>query len=144
MQAWPLPALVKSDPPTRSRDLAVLFGFSAWLLYTRFFWTLQPLHVTLPGCPFLALTGHPCPFCGGTRSFAFMWQGDVVHAARMYPLGPFLFVATLAGIGYAAWALLTRRTLRLRLDQRQSRWALAAVGGVLALSWGAKLFWLGN
>jgi hypothetical protein len=29
-----------------------------------------------PGCPFRAVTGLPCPMCGGTRAFAHVARGD--------------------------------------------------------------------
>ena len=28
-------------------------------------------------CPFLSVTGIPCPFCGSTRAFAFVTSGDL-------------------------------------------------------------------
>jgi hypothetical protein len=31
---------------------------------------------SLPPCPFRALTGHPCPSCGGRRAFAAVASGD--------------------------------------------------------------------
>src|SRR5689334_8008833 len=91
-----------------------LGGLLAWLLYTRVFWTLHSVHATLPPCPFRLLTGQPCPFCGGTRSFAQMWDGDVAGAARYYPLGPPLFVLTLLGVAGLAAFLASGRALRWR------------------------------
>lgn len=40
----------------------------------------------LPPCPFLALTGLWCPFCGGTRALDAIVAGDVVTAAGMNAL----------------------------------------------------------
>lgn len=128
---------------TPRREPAGLFAlFAAWLLYTRLFTGLQIVHLTLPGCPFYALTGHPCPFCGGTRAYAAMWRGDVAAAARYYPLGPALFVLTFAALAYTLWALATGRGILLSPGLwRTGVWLGSAA---LAVSWSLKLFWLGN
>jgi hypothetical protein len=73
-----------------------------------------------------------------------MWQGDVLKAARFYPLGPALFAGTLLVVGLMAAALVSGRTWRLQLEPDVVR-ALAAAGiAVLAVSWMLKLVWLGN
>ena len=132
-----------SDPGTRRRDLGLVAGLGLWLAYTRFFPALQTVHATIPACPFLVLTGHPCPFCGGTRSFAHMWSGDLRGALLLYPLGPILFVATLAVSTYGIWALASGRTLLVRPTSRQRIWVVGGLGLALAASWSAKLLWLG-
>jgi len=132
---------VPHSEAVRRTEPAGLFALlSLWLVYTRFFPALQSAHATLPGCPFYALTGHPCPFCGGTRSFAAMWRGDLKAAFRYLPLGPLLFATTFAVAGYAVWAMVTGRRVKLALPA--AVWAIAA--GALAISWSLKLFWLGN
>ena len=45
----------------------------------------------------------PDPFCGGTRTFAWMWRGDLGRAVAVYPLGPLLFVTT---VGLVVWMTL--------------------------------------
>jgi hypothetical protein len=99
--AFPV-AITRARPVERKRDLTILAGLVLWLVYTRGFWALQAAHLTMPPCPFFYLTGHPCPFCGGTRSFAYMWQGDIANSVRLYPLGPALFVGTFLGAGALA------------------------------------------
>jgi hypothetical protein len=137
-------ALTRAMPSDRTRDLTLLAGLLVWLVYTRAFWALQVAHLTMPPCPFFAITGHPCPFCGGTRSFAYMWQGDMANAVRLYPLGPALFAGTIAGIGGLAAGLVTNRTWAPRLTQVQ--WRALSIGAVslLVLSWTLKVFVLGN
>lgn len=122
----------------------MLGGLLLWLAYTRIYWTIQAGHMTLPPCPFYYLTGHPCPFCGGTRSFAYMWQGDFSDAVRLYPLGPVLFVGTLAGVAVLAVGIVTGRTWTPNLSSRQ--WKLLTFGVVttIAISWALKVFVLGN
>ncbi|MBO0689181.1 MAG: DUF2752 domain-containing protein [Candidatus Dormibacteraeota bacterium] len=98
----------------------------------------------MPGCPFLALTGHPCPFCGGTRSFAFMWRGDLVDAVRYYPLIPLLFVATAVAVPLLAIGLWTGRDVRLQLPRWARTAGLATLLAALAVSWSLKLTVLPN
>ena len=126
------------------RDLGILAGLVAWLVYTRVYWSLHAAHFALPPCPFYYLTGHPCPFCGGTRSFAYLWQGDLADSVRLYPLGPAGFLGTLLGAGGLASGIVTGRTWSLNLSSLQ--WRVLTVGGVsaLAVSWALKWFVLGN
>jgi len=137
-------ALTRALPTDRTRDLTILAGLVLWLVYTRVFWTLQAAHLTMPPCPFYFMTGHPCPFCGGTRSFAFMWQGDIANAVRLYPLGPALFAGTFAGAAALAAGLATGRTWTPRLTGGQWRLLAAGVASLLVLSWALKVFVLGN
>jgi len=137
-------ALTRPDKEARTRDLFLGLGTSAWLGYTYLYPSLSTVHALIPTCPFLLLTGHPCPFCGGTRSFSAMWRGDLVHAARLYPLGPLLFVLTFPVAAYGLWALVTRRSLAISLPSPAMQ-ALTVIGVVaLATSWSLKLLWLGN
>src|SRR5262245_39290621 len=136
--------MVRAGAEARLRNALVLAGLLLWLVYTKVFWPLHAMHTTLPPCPFLTITGHPCPLCGGTRSFAFMWDGNVSRAAMLYPLGPLLFVGTLAAIPVLALALLADRDLTVRLPDHVRRALMGAGLGVLAVSWGLKLTVLPN
>jgi hypothetical protein len=143
MTALPI-SLNRAVPADRLRDIGMLAGLLLWLLYTRMFFVLQAAHLSAPPCPFFYLTGHPCPFCGGTRSFAYMWQGDFSNAVRLFPLGPLFFAGTLAGVTALAVGALTGRSWTPRLSGMQ--WRLLWIGAVsaIALSWALKLFVLGN
>src|SRR5256712_13895781 len=92
-------ALTRALPADRMRDLAIAGALILWLVYTRIFWVLQAAHLSAPPCPFYYLPGHPCPFCGGPRSFAYMGRGAISDAVRLHPLGPPLFAGPLAGRG---------------------------------------------
>lgn len=137
-------ALTRAVPGSRMRDLGLAFGLLLWFAYTRFYFVLHTSHVAMPTCPFFALTGHPCPFCGGTRSFAYMWQGDMSDAVRLYPMGPALFVGSLLGTAGLASSAIFGRTWSLSLTSFQ--WRLVSIGAVsaLAVSWALKWFVLGN
>lgn len=143
MSTFPL-AVTRALPADRTRDLTLLGGLVLWLAYTRIFWALQAVHLTVPPCPFYFITGHPCPFCGGTRSFAYMWEGDIANSVRLYPLGPALFAGTVAGVGALAVGLATGRTWTPHLTRVQ--WTLLgiAAGSLVGFSWALKVFVLGN
>lgn len=51
-------------------------------------------------CVFRNLTGHNCPGCGLTRSFAYLAHGAVWEAVMRNPLGPPFFVLVLAQVPY--------------------------------------------
>ena len=50
-------------------------------------------------CPFLAITGHPCPGCGGLRAVNELTHGNIVDA-----LSSNLLVIGLLGLLTVAWA----------------------------------------
>ena len=141
----PIPiAIGRPIPGDRLRDISLLAGLALWLVYTRVYWALHASHLTFPPCPFYYLTGHPCPFCGGTRSFAFMWQGDIANAVRLYPLGPALFAGSIAGMAGIALGLVTGRTWALTLSSMQWRLLFIWAASAIAMSWALKVFVLGN
>jgi hypothetical protein len=83
-------------------------------------WALSPVHPQLV-CPFRAVTGLPCPFCGMTRSVDAAVHGQMMASLRFQPAGIFLLVAV-------AWVLLRRSRATIRLPA----WTLFAV---LAAMW---------
>jgi hypothetical protein len=126
------------------RDLAIAGALILWLVYTRIYWILQAAHLGGPICPFYYFTGHPCPFCGGTRSFAYMWRGDLADAVRLYPLGPAFFAGTVATVGGLVTGAVTGRTWTPRLTNAQCRGIGAGVVATILVSWALKVFVLGN
>ena len=143
MMAMPV-SLTRAVPAQRMRDLALLAGLLVWLAYTRIYFFLQAAHLTAPPCPFYYLTGHPCPFCGGTRSFAYMWEGDLADAVRLYPLGPLLFAGTLAGVAGLVMGAVSGRTWVPRLSAFQRKLLAIGVVSAVTVSWALKVFVLGN
>lgn len=137
-------AVVRPTGEARLRYALALGGLLLWMVYTRIFWAAHAVHATVLPCPFLAVTHHPCPFCGGTRSFAYMWEGNIARAVAIYPLGPLLFLATLAVIPALAVALLVNRDLIVRVPDRLRHGLVAAVLAVLGASWALKLTVLPN
>ena len=60
----------------------------------------------MPPCPLRALTGVPCPFCGGTRGTLALLHGDLLHSLALNPGVVLGIVAVL----YVVWRR-PRRTL---------------------------------
>ncbi len=99
-------------------------------------WWLGQGGLGLP-CGFRALTGVPCPLCGGTHACAALVQGDLAAAWAASPGALLLLVwlVLLAGQAVAEGVSGHRRV---------ARWpwwhpaVLAAVGGGLLLAWLAR------
>jgi hypothetical protein len=81
-----------------------------------------------PRCPFLALTGHPCPLCGGLRAVHALGHGEVAAALSLN-----LMVVVLVVLVAAEWA----RRVRGRLSDRPVRplpgWSVLLVAGAFVL-----------
>lgn len=58
-------------------------------------------------CPFLLLTGHPCPGCGGLRAYNDLTHGDVVGALSSNAMAVVLLVLL-----FGAWVVWVVRRLR--------------------------------
>ncbi len=74
--------------PLALTALASAYCFYAWLVF--------PNRFGLPLCPFLWITGIPCPLCGLTRSIGAFMRGHVSLAFYFNPVGPALLLVVLA------------------------------------------------
>lgn len=90
-------------------------------------------------CPFFALTGIPCLFCGMTRSFLAMGGFDVGQSLSYHPLGPALFILA-AGLAVALTvSVATRNRIHFSIGPALRR-HLVAGGAVLLLgAWIIKM-----
>ena len=139
-------APVRFLPAGRQERLAVagmLVLALAWLAYTRLYFWLHPRHLTFDPSLFMYLTGRPDPSCGLTRTFAWMWRGDLVRAVAVYPLGPLIFVATFVLAAYWAMVLVSGRSIPVRLSPALQRGFVIVALVAIAFNWAAKLIWLG-
>ena len=144
VRSSPLRARIdRAGASDRSSAALILALGIAWLTYTRLYFWLHPRGLTAAPSLFMHVTGRPDPLCGLTRTFAWMWRGDLVHAVAVYPLGPLAFAASFPLLGYAVAVLVSGRALRLEIPQAVRRAALLALVGAVALNWTAKLIWLG-
>ncbi|MEJ7633428.1 DUF2752 domain-containing protein [Aeromicrobium sp.] len=76
-------------------------------------------------CPFLALTGIPCPGCGGLRAVNDLTRGDLVGAASSNILAVAL-VAALA-VAWVLWVVRRWRGSRERMFVINTRVGYAAI-----------------
>ncbi|MFN2464070.1 MAG: DUF2752 domain-containing protein [Candidatus Dormibacteria bacterium] len=112
---------------------------TAWVLPGLWSRGLNPI----PPCLFHTVTGQPCPFCGGTRSFVAMAHGQLGAAAHVFPIGPALFLGLVAAVLYSSWAVATGRRVRLHMDQPTRQLVTLVAVAVLLVNWASKLFILG-
>ncbi|MBI5802374.1 MAG: DUF2752 domain-containing protein [Verrucomicrobia bacterium] len=125
----PLPGRITARPARQAiRSLALLLGL---MLIARVALDFQ---LPVPPCPLREMTGVPCPFCGGTRTFAALARLDFAAALRLNPL-----VCVAACVASVLWLLALLRTekplARLRsLPDRGAvwKWLLATA---LAANW---------
>ena len=114
-----------------------------WLAYTRLYFWLHPRHLTFDGGLFMWFFNKPDPTCGLTRTFAWMWRADLVHAVSVYPLGPLVFSGTILVVLWALAVLTLGRVARIWLTGGQWRVIVAVSVIALSLNWASKLIWLG-
>lgn len=136
-------AIEAADRSDRQQALLLLGLGGPWMVYTHLYFWLHPRGLTVAPSLFMHLTGRPDPLCGLTRTFAWMWRGDVAQAVAVYPLGPVLFLVSFPLLAYAAFVLVLGRALRVRLPTPARRALVALVVLLFALNWASKLLWLG-
>jgi hypothetical protein len=132
-----------STVPTRERQPFQAVGGLKWLAgYAAFGLGVATLYATTGvgfPCPFRALTGWECPFCGGTRLGAALLHGDVAAA---FAYNPLVFMSLVLGtVVGALWIIEAAGGPRIRPPVHWStavrsvrpaiRWTV--IGGLAAL-----------
>ena len=120
-----------------ARRLRLAFGLGWPLAMAATPWWLGQGGLGL-GCGFRALTGMPCPLCGGTHACAALVQGDWAAAWAANPGAVLLLVwlVLLAGQAVVEGTLGHHRTVRWPWWHPA---VLVAVGGGWLLSWLLRL-----
>lgn len=114
--------------------LGAIFG-GIGVLAAAAVWALGLDRIGLTLCLFKAMTGLPCPTCGGTRALGRLAAGDVAGAVAMNPL------AAAGAAALAAWALAdllllpSGRAVALEVSGRAGRALRVAVPAALLLNW---------
>jgi len=99
----------------------------------------------LPGwqCPFLQVTGIPCPGCGLTRAVIFLLKGELRTSIRFHAFAPIFLLAA----GALILSILLPRSivqpaiLKAELLERQTRFTVIILVGLI-LYWLARLLFM--
>lgn len=113
------------------RQLAFLWGGAA-LACAAAAPFARDLSAGTPECAFRALTGVPCPTCGGTRAFLALANLDIPVALAWNPLVTLVAIVFVVG---GLIALVRAVSGRGIVDGPPPRWAGAAVALALAANW---------
>ncbi len=123
---WELAAHLVRD---RRLGFTMLGGGLAYFAFTAF--SINPMP-----CPFLQVTGAPCPGCGMTRSCLAFLQGDFPEVLHQNPFGPvFAFFWAVVGFGITLpqpWR--GRFANSLGRFEKRSRWAVWVTCGLAIYS----------
>ena len=92
----------------------------------------------LPPCGMLAMTGHPCPTCGVTTSFALAAHGRIGEAFVNQPFGLAVFVCVLGGLLLTIFTLVTGRSWVLLVTVNRALATVIILAVIAAVSWGYK------
>ncbi|MBX2961297.1 MAG: DUF2752 domain-containing protein [Cyclobacteriaceae bacterium] len=85
-------------------------------------------------CPFKMATGFPCPGCGITKSFIFLYTGDLIKSFSFHLFGPLAFLACIATLIVLPLELITgREFFQSVLFSRRVAFSLAIGLGVYHL-----------
>ena len=116
------------------RDIALVRRFAGAALIASF---LLPPGLVRNGpvlCTFRAVTGHPCPSCGMTRSWSAMGHGRLREATGYHLLGPATFVAAMAMV-----AVGDERTASAIQSGGRNRALLGGMAVAYGLAWAWRL-----
>ena len=88
-------------------------------------------------CPFLTVTGLPCPFCGFTRSFWAISAGDWIFATINSPLSWLLYAVVVILFAWNAGCLLLQNpnAFLLSLTRNQANRAAKVALALILLNW---------
>jgi len=117
---------------------AVIAGFPLMLSF------LVPLkYVPMIPCTFLQFAGYPCPFCGFTRSFWAISNGDWAFAVYNYPLAGALYVLIVLVFAWNMAGLVLGKILirgrALRLNPGRMKLLVVSAILILILNWAYRL-----
>lgn len=108
--------------------LPLLSGVSCVLVLPRLIWDGGRLAQKESLCPFLRLSGLPCPGCGLTKSIAVLYDGRLAESLNYNPLGVVIAACCAAVAACALFDVATgRRSLDRFLGARRI-WQTVAVG----------------
>jgi hypothetical protein len=111
-----------------------------WLLlieFTALVFVLGVVYFQIPiACPFKAITGIPCPGCGGTRAFIALLHGHIWEAITINPLSVLLILCLLvAPVWVFVDCLRGTKTLDRVLKYQWPTWSIIVMAVVILANW---------
>lgn len=101
---------------------------------------MASLHLPLWECPFLRVTGLPCPGCGLTRACMLLLQGDVHASVRFHAFAP-IFIVLISAMMIATFLpkTFTEPLIhKAEILERRTGLTILILGGLI-LYWLARL-----
>jgi hypothetical protein len=131
--------------PTRCSLAALAIGLVVVLLVARW---LEPdvrgfgthTQLGLPPCAFATVTGHPCPTCGMTTSFAWFVRGRFHPSWRANPAGSLLAPACMVLIPWLVACVVWGRPLGFRSLEPPLIGLVVATVALSLFSWTLRMF----
>ncbi|MBR6167329.1 MAG: DUF2752 domain-containing protein [Paludibacteraceae bacterium] len=98
---------------------------------------LSAAYFQLPiGCPFKAITGYPCPGCGGTRVLVALLHGQFIEALMINPLSVLVIIFLLVA---PAWLFVDcwrgTKTLQRVLKGKWPMWSIILLALIITANW---------
>jgi hypothetical protein len=127
-------------PRTRLKNVGIRFALALISGVSLLLTFMVPLKVlSLFECPFLAIVGLPCPFCGFTRSLWAISAGDWWYATVNCPLAWLLYAALVFVFAGNITCLLPgtkiNRLCGLSLPRNQANRAAGIIIALFLLNW---------
>ena len=91
-------------------------------------------------CPIFELTGVPCLFCGATRAFMAMGGFDVAGSFIYHPLGPAMFLLTVAAALFLAPSILLKRRFEFNISASLRNTIFGTIAILVLLAWPLKIY----
>ncbi len=86
-------------------------------------WVLSLLPARFhPACGFHAVTGHPCPTCGATRSLTMVLYGHWEEAFLTSPLFALTVWVLLAWVAVGAMGWIAGRRFTIEIPRKEQKW----------------------
>ncbi len=104
-------------------------------------WGVSTVHIDTPLCPFKAMTGLPCPGCGGLRVFRLLCDLRFGEALILNPLSVLLIVfLAVSAIWLVADIIRDRQSYISFMTRRWPRWIVIVIVIIILLNWVWNIF----
>ena len=96
--------------------------------------------LNLGTCGFKVIMGLPCLTCGSTRATMYLFQGNVLEALHHQPMMMLIYMVLTSWGLVSLWAFFARKSVRLKLTDRQDLLLKIALVGIPLSNWTYLVF----